>query len=110
MGGVGGATGVLLGGILTEVFGWQAILLINVPIGLALAAGARRYVPAPVRDDSREHHYDVAGAVTVTTALIILTWAIVRTDVNGWGSPKTLIPAAIRFSPPPLFFFLERGR
>ena len=37
MGGAGGAAGVLLGGILTDVLGWQWILLINVPIGLAIA-------------------------------------------------------------------------
>jgi EmrB/QacA subfamily drug resistance transporter len=93
MGGVGGAVGVLLGGVLTEVFGWRAILLINVPVGLWAAVTAFRFVPDG-RERSGEHNYDFAGAVTVTAGLVILTYAIVRTDVNGWGSAKTLIPMA----------------
>src|SRR4051794_33907038 len=95
MGGAGGAAGVLLGGILTEAFGWQAILLINVPIGLAIIAAARRYVPAPAPRTQDQRHYDALGAVTVTAALIVLTYAIVRTDVNGWGSAETLVTAAV---------------
>src|SRR6476660_5798775 len=42
MGGVGGAVGVLLGGLLTEAFGWRSILLINVPVGLVTAIVAYR--------------------------------------------------------------------
>jgi predicted MFS family arabinose efflux permease len=95
MGGAGGAAGVLLGGILTQVFGWQAILLINVPIGLGIAAGARRYVPYAEPSPENQRHYDALGAVTVTAGLIVLTYAIVRTDVNGWGSAATLVTGAI---------------
>ena len=94
MGGVGGTAGVLLGGVLTEVFGWRSILLINVPVGTAAAIAAFRFV-----DDSREHsgerNYDLAGAGTITAGLVLLTWAIVRTDVNGWGSLKTLVPMGV---------------
>jgi EmrB/QacA subfamily drug resistance transporter len=90
MGGAGGAAGVLLGGILTDLFGWPSILLINVPIGIALAVAARRLVPPPGRAQRTRGHYDAAGAVVVTAALTGLTFAIVRTNVNGWGSPATL--------------------
>jgi EmrB/QacA subfamily drug resistance transporter len=93
MGGVGGAVGVLLGGVLTEAFGWRAILLINVPVGIWAAVTAFRLVPDG-RDPSGERNYDFAGAVTITAGLVTLTYAIVRTDVNGWGSAKTLIPMA----------------
>ena len=95
MGGAGGAAGVLLGGILTDVFGWQSILLINVPIGLGIAWGALRYVPRAERDSAAEHHYDALGAVVVTAGLIILTYAIVRTDVHGWGSAATLLTGGV---------------
>src|SRR4051812_18611452 len=56
MGGAGGAAGVLLGGILTDVFGWQSILLINVPIGFAIAWGAWRFVPGATRGPAEDHH------------------------------------------------------
>jgi MFS family permease len=94
MGGVGGAVGVLLGGVLTEVFSWRAILLINVPVGIWAAITAFRVVPEGRERPTGERNYDVAGAVTITTGLMLLTWAIVRTDVNGWGSAQTLVPMA----------------
>ena len=50
VGGAGAAIGVLLGGALTELVGWQAIFLINVPVGLGLAVSARRLIaPDAVR-------------------------------------------------------------
>src|SRR5213076_1079304 len=94
MGGVGGAVGVLLGGVLTELFGWRSILLINVPVGIAAAITAFRFVTGS-RERTGERNYDIAGATTITAGLVILTYAIVRTDVNGWGSPKTLVPMAL---------------
>lgn len=91
MGAVGGAAGALVGGILTELIGWQAILFINVPISVGAALAARRVVPARVdRAAAGERHYDALGALTVTAGLVLLTFAIVRTDVNGWGSAATL--------------------
>jgi EmrB/QacA subfamily drug resistance transporter len=106
MGGVGGAVGVLLGGLLTEAFGWRSILLINVPVGLVTAIVAYRFVPEG-RARSGERNYDFAGALTITTALVLLTWAIVRTDVNGWLSPSTLVPMAIAFALIGLFLLIE---
>jgi EmrB/QacA subfamily drug resistance transporter len=89
MGGVGGATGVLLGGVLTDLLSWRWILFINVPIGLAAAALALRFV-AEGRNLERRRHFDVAGALTATLGLVVLVWTIVRTDVHGWGSADTL--------------------
>ncbi|MCW2989777.1 MAG: transporter, partial [Solirubrobacterales bacterium] len=107
MGGVGGAAGVLLGGILTEVFGWQSILLINLPIGLGIALAAQRFVPRHDPDTVGERHYDLRGAVTVTAGLIVLTYAIVRTDVEGWGSAKTLVTGGIGLALLAAFLLIE---
>jgi len=90
MGGAGGAAGVLLGGLLTELLGWEWILFINVPIGVGAALVAHLLLPRGVATARGERHYDLAGALTVTAGLVILTYAIVRTDVNGWGSFATL--------------------
>jgi EmrB/QacA subfamily drug resistance transporter len=89
MGGAGGSAGVLLGGMLTDVLSWRWILFINVPIGLAAAALSVRFVAAG-RDPGRARNFDLAGAVTATLGVLALVWAIVRTDVNGWGSSQTI--------------------
>jgi EmrB/QacA subfamily drug resistance transporter len=89
MGGAGGSAGVLLGGGLTDLAGWRWILFINIPIALATAAGALRFV-AEGRDRDRTRNFDLAGALTATLGLMALIWAIVRTDVNGWGSAQTI--------------------
>ncbi len=107
MGGAGGAAGVLLGGILTDAFGWQAVLLVNVPIALAIALAAPRFIPDPEPDTSGARHYDALGALTVTTGLIVLTYAIVRTDVNGWASAATLVTGGIGLALVALFLTIE---
>ena len=89
MGGAGGAAGVLLGGVLTELLGWRWILFINVPIGLIAALLAERYIPE-TRDAVRRKNFDLAGAVSATLGLSVLVLGIVRTDVTGWGSASTL--------------------
>jgi EmrB/QacA subfamily drug resistance transporter len=91
MGGVGGATGALLGGLLTQTLSWRWILLINVPIGIVVAIAALRVVARGRRDAGAARSFDLAGALTVTAGLVVLTYGIVQTDTHGWGSTRTLV-------------------
>jgi EmrB/QacA subfamily drug resistance transporter len=70
--GSGGAAGVLLGGVLTEWVGWEWVLWVNVPIGIAAAALAPVLI-AESRSTDQHRTFDVAGAVSVTAALSIQT-------------------------------------
>ena len=91
LGGLGASSGALLGGALTQAFGWPAIFAINVPIGALVIALALRAIPRDrVRSGSR--HFDVSGALLVTLGLTGLTYGIVRTDALGWGSTGVLAP------------------
>jgi MFS family permease len=67
----GGATGWLLGGVLTEHVGWPAVFLVNVPIGALGVALAPLVVPE-TRAPGRRRRLDVPGALTVTVALAVL--------------------------------------
>jgi EmrB/QacA subfamily drug resistance transporter len=95
MGGVGGATGALLGGILTQELTWRWILLINVPIGIVVALAGLRVVTRGRRDVGAARSFDLSGALTVTAGLVVLTYGIVETDVHGWGSARTLVTLAL---------------
>jgi EmrB/QacA subfamily drug resistance transporter len=89
----GFAVGLVLGGLLTDLLSWQWVLFINVPIGLVAAALSPRYV-AEGRDRSRVRNFDAAGAVSATLGVVAIVFAIVRTDVNGWGSAQTILVLA----------------
>jgi MFS family permease len=64
LGGSGGAAGAILGGALTDGLGWEAVLLVNVPIGLAAGAAAIRLLPESRTE--RGGSFDMRGAVFVT--------------------------------------------
>src|SRR5579862_2334445 len=89
MGGAGGAAGVLLGGVLTDLLGWRWILFINVPIGLLAAIAAERFI-AEGRNASAGRDFDLQGALAATVGLSLLVLGIVRTDQTGWSSAQTL--------------------
>jgi EmrB/QacA subfamily drug resistance transporter len=102
----GGAFGLLLGGILTDLLSWEWIFFVNVPIGIATALLAIRYVPES-RSTQRHAGADVPGAVSVTAGLMVLVYAIVEAPNHGWGSPRTLGFAAIAIALLALFVFIE---
>jgi EmrB/QacA subfamily drug resistance transporter len=85
----GGSVGVLLGGILTSFFGWHAIFMVNIPVGIAVYILAFRYVPASQISASGTR-LDIAGAITVTTSLMLAVYAIVNGNEAGWTSTQTL--------------------
>src|SRR4051794_22978117 len=87
--GSGGAVGVLLGGVLTKYAGWEWVLFVNVPIGLAAAFLAPRILL-----ESRDHEtkrFDVFGAVTVTGGLALLVYTLVNANKAGWASAVTIV-------------------
>jgi EmrB/QacA subfamily drug resistance transporter len=85
----GGSIGVLLGGVLTDLLNWHWIFLVNVPIGAVVCMLSTRLLPAG-RGAPSKGRIDVAGALLVTSALIVATYAIVNGNQAGWTSAQTL--------------------
>ncbi|HEV7463909.1 MAG TPA: DHA2 family efflux MFS transporter permease subunit [Methyloceanibacter sp.] len=85
----GGSIGVLLGGFLTSALNWHWIFLVNLPIGAAVFA-----LCLPLLSDGRApasgERLDVAGAVTVTTSLMLAVYAIVNGNEAGWTSAQSI--------------------
>ncbi|MFL5864534.1 MAG: MFS transporter [Solirubrobacteraceae bacterium] len=107
MGALGASSGALLGGILTQAFGWQAIFAVNIPLGAVVVGLGLLAIPsiAPVSD--RPRHFDALGAALVTGGLIALTFGIVRTDTLGWGSTGVLVPLAAGIALLMAFVYVE---
>ncbi|MDI1237643.1 MAG: MFS transporter [Polaromonas sp.] len=85
----GGSIGVLLGGVLTDALNWHWIFLVNLPIGVAVFALCLVLLPGG-RGRAAGARLDVAGAVTVTSSLMLAVYAIVNGNETGWTSSQTL--------------------
>src|SRR5579885_2090526 len=79
----GGSIGVLLGGVLTSALNWHWVFLVNIPIGAAVCVFSLLLLPASRGAASNNQHLDIAGAITVTAALILAVYAIVNGNVAG---------------------------
>jgi EmrB/QacA subfamily drug resistance transporter len=103
----GGAVGLLLGGVLTDLASWPWIFIVNVPVGVITLLLTLRYVPES-RDELPHRSFDLAGAVSVTAGLIVLVYAIVKSQSFGWGSDKTIGLLAVAAALLVLFVWVER--
>jgi len=92
--GAAAAAGALVGGVLTETLGWHAIFLVNVPV----AAFALVIAPALLGESrGARRRLDVTGASLVTTALVLLVYALSDAPRSGWLAGRTfaLLAAAL---------------
>jgi EmrB/QacA subfamily drug resistance transporter len=94
MNGLGGAAGVLLGGIITEVLSWRWVLLINPPIAIAAALVAYAVV-AERRRGQDAAPFDLAGALTLTIGQMVLVYGVVEAGLKGWDTFAALGPIAL---------------
>jgi len=103
----GGAVGLLLGGVLTDLASWQWIFIVNVPVGILTLALALRVVPES-RAELRHRTFDAAGAIAVTTGLVLLVFTIVKAQAYGWGSARTIALGAVSLALLAAFVGIER--
>ncbi|MGW4027820.1 MFS transporter [Streptomyces sp. NPDC004838] len=88
MGGLGGVTGTVLGGVLTDILGWRSTFWLNVIVGLVLGGAALRLLNGGSRSAARG--FDPGGALTATGGLGLVAYALVGAGEAGWTSPRTL--------------------
>jgi EmrB/QacA subfamily drug resistance transporter len=90
MNGLGGAAGMLFGGIITQGLSWRWVLLINPPIGIAGALVAYAVVSERRRAPGRS--FDLAGALTLTVGQMVLVYGIVEAGLAGLDTFSALGP------------------
>jgi len=89
MGAMGATVGLLAGGLLTRYVGWQYIFFLNVPIGAVALALAPKVVPES-RIEGVRRRYDPFGAASITSALVVLVYAISQASRIGWAATQTV--------------------
>ena len=110
-GGAGAAglvIGVLLGGVLTQAFGWEAVFFVNVPlIALAIPLALRLIAPDGARDTTRR--FDAQGALSATLGVTFVVFALVQGPERGWGSPEIVAAAGAGVLALVVFALVERS-
>jgi EmrB/QacA subfamily drug resistance transporter len=87
--GIGGAAGVLFGGLLTEGPGWRWVLFINVPFSAIALLGAFALLKRE-RMPRRLANFDALGGFLVTGGMLLLVYALVKAPDVGWGATRTI--------------------
>jgi MFS family permease len=85
----GFSSGLIFGGLLTEI-GWRITFLLPGPVAIALLIAGLRVIPRGARQRAALGHFDLGGAFTSTSALLLFVYAVVEAPSRGWGSPKTV--------------------
>jgi EmrB/QacA subfamily drug resistance transporter len=91
--GLGGAAGVLFGGLLTEGPGWRWVLWVNVPLSAVAFVGAFLLLRKE-RPTFRFAGFDALGALLVTGGMLLLVYALVKAPDVGWGATRTIAELA----------------
>jgi EmrB/QacA subfamily drug resistance transporter len=106
-GATGFSLGLVFGGMLTEI-GWRWVFFLPVPVALITLLAAIRLVPQDVRVPRPSRSFDLAGATTLTAAMLLLVFTVVEAPEAGWGSARTLASFAIAAGIFALFVAIER--
>ena len=103
----GFSLGLVLGGLLTEL-GWRWTFLLPVPIALALLAIGPRVIPHDRAAAFNRRRFDVPGALTLTSGMLLLVRTIVEAPDQGWASAQTIGAFALSGVLLSLFVAIER--
>ena len=79
--GASATVGLIVGGLLADWLSWRIGFLINLPIGIAMIAAARIYIPETAK---RPGGFDLPGAITSTLGVSALVYGFIRSAQSGW--------------------------
>src|SRR5262249_45446654 len=103
----GFSLGLVFGGLLTEL-GWRATFLVPGPVAIAPVLAGLLVIPKVAQERAALAHFDLAGALTSTSSLLVLVYAVVEAPTRGWGNPLTIVLLAVSVLLMSTFVVIER--
>lgn len=106
--GIALAIGPIIGGLITNSFGWRWIFLVNVPASAILILAALKFI-----DESRDPNakeLDFPGTITFSAGLAVLIWALIDGNDAGWMTPAILLKLCASFVLLAAFVVIELRR
>ncbi len=103
------AAGALLGGLLTNGFGWAAVFLVNVPLALGAAIIAPWLLPADPPREGGRGGFDVPGAVVATAGISLVVFGLASGPDAGWSSSRVIGSLLVGAALVAAFVLIERG-
>lgn len=100
--------GAPLGGLITGLFSWRGVFLINVPLGCLAWIISQRAIPGTPEGNEIGAKFDVLGALLSSASLFALVWGLALCERDGWRSPGFLTFTGIAIILGGLFVFQER--
>jgi len=88
-GATGFSLGLVFGGLLTEI-GWRWVFFLPAPVALLTLLGALRFVSEATARLRTARRFDLAGAVLLTGAMLLLVFTLVEAPSAGWATARTL--------------------
>jgi EmrB/QacA subfamily drug resistance transporter len=86
--GIAISLGPVIGGFITQSFGWQWAFYVNVPIGLVMIALTLYAVTES--KDPHARRVDIPGFLSFSSSLLLITYALITGNRDGWGSRHIL--------------------
>jgi drug resistance transporter, EmrB/QacA subfamily len=104
---IGTMLGPPLGGIMVEIFNWESIFLINIPIGIVAFFLGRKMLP---KEEKKENTggFDLKGAILFMAFVVSLFWAMLSGEKLGWENKYIIVSFIIAFASFVAFYFVER--
>jgi len=103
---IGTMLGPPLGGIMVEIFNWESIFLVNIPIGIVAFLLGRKMLPKEDRKDNAGS-FDLKGSILFMTFVISLFWAMLSGEKLGWENKYIIISFTIAAASFIAFYFVE---
>lgn len=88
--GLGGSLGAIIGGALVDSVGWSWIFYVNVPVAVLVIALAPVFVRESRAPKNGRSTFDIAGAISITAAILALVLGVIRAEPLGWSSPEVI--------------------